>query len=172
MIGYRYCVVTSTAGLHVGITTSSIRVLSLTDAMPDDNNVRQLYSHLCRAFGLDDGFDPTDSSVWKSTVALLTEINHLLSTEYDVVRGYGNKNINYVRVPQTCSDDSFRNTKEWLDVAIRISGSKEGDTFNSAYRIANHLWRFYKDSVLAACETQRIAVICCYDEGSKNYRRG
>jgi len=73
-------------------------VLSLTDAMvPDDNDVRQLYPHLCRALGLDDGFDPTDSSVRKSTVALLTEINHLLSTEYElVVRGYGNKNINYV----------------------------------------------------------------------------
>ena len=83
-------------------------VLSLTDAMPDDNDVRQLYPHLCRALGLDDGFDPTDSSVRKSTVALLTEINHLLSTKYElVVRGYGNKNINYVRVPQTCSDDSL-----------------------------------------------------------------
>jgi hypothetical protein len=45
-----------------------------------------------------------------------------------------------------------------LNIAIRISGSKEGDTFNSAYRITNHLWCFYKDSVLAACETQRIAV--------------
>ena len=78
--------------------------------MPDDNDVRQLYPHLCRALGLDDGFDPTDSSVRKSTVALLTEINHLLSTEYElVVQGYGNKNINYVRVPQTFSDDSFRN---------------------------------------------------------------
>jgi hypothetical protein len=78
--------------------------------MPDDNDVRQLYPHLCRALGLDDRFDQTDSSVQKSTVALLTEINHLLSTEYElVVRGYGNKNINYVRVPQTFSDDSFRN---------------------------------------------------------------
>jgi hypothetical protein len=57
-------------------------VLSLTDAMPDDNDVRQLYPHLCRALGLDDGFDPIDSSVRKSTVALLTEINRLLSTEY------------------------------------------------------------------------------------------
>ena len=27
-----------------------------------------------------------------------------------------------------------------------------------AYCIANHLLHFYKDSVLAACETQRIAV--------------
>jgi len=70
-------------------------VLSLTDAMPDDNDVRQLYPHLCRALGLDDGFDPTDSSVRKSMVALLTEINRLLSTEYElVVRGYSNKNIN------------------------------------------------------------------------------
>jgi hypothetical protein len=48
--------------------------------------------------------------------------------------------------------------KEWLDIAIRISGSKEGDTYNLAYHIANHLWRFYKDSVLSACEAQRIAV--------------
>ena len=60
-------------------------VLSLTDAMPDDNDVRQLYPHLCHALGLDDGFDPTDSSVRKSTVALLTEINRLLSTEYELV---------------------------------------------------------------------------------------
>ena len=77
-------------------------VLLLTDAMPDDNDVRQLYPHLCCALGLDDGFDPTDSSVRKSTVAFLTEINSLLSTEYElVVRGFGNKNINYVRVPQS-----------------------------------------------------------------------
>ena len=113
----------------------------------------------CRALGLDDGFDPADQSVRKSIAALLTEINSLFSTEYElVVQGYGNKPINYVRVPKTSSDDSLRSTKEWLDIAIGISGSKEGDTFNSAYRIANHLLRFYKDSVLAACETQRIAV--------------
>jgi hypothetical protein len=45
-----------------------------------------------------------------------------------------------------------------LDVAIRVSGSKEGSTFNSAYRITNHLFCFYKDSVLAACKTQKVAV--------------
>ncbi len=73
-------------------------VLSLTDAMPYDNDVRQLYPHLCRALGLDDGFDPTDSSVRKSTVALLTKINHLLSTEYElVVQGYSNKNNPVIR---------------------------------------------------------------------------
>jgi hypothetical protein len=41
-------------------------------------------------------------------------------------------------------------------MAIQISGSKQNDTFNAAYRIANHLLRFYKDSVLAACETQKV----------------
>jgi hypothetical protein len=92
-------------------------------------------------------------------VALLTELNRLFIIEYElVIRGYGNKLIHYVRVPKTSSDDSFRSTKEWLDIAIRISGSKEGDTYNSAYHIANHLWQFYEDSALAACETQRIVV--------------
>ena len=67
-----------------------------------------------------------------------------------------NNKICYVRVPRTSSDSSFRNSKEWLDAAIRISGSKQNDTFNAAYRIANHLLRFYKDSVLAACETQKV----------------
>jgi hypothetical protein len=92
-------------------------------------------------------------------VALLTEVNHLVSTEYElVIQGYGITSIHYVRFPQSSSDDSFCHTKEWLDVAVNISGSKEGDTFNSAYHIPNHLLHFYKDSVLAACETQKIAV--------------
>jgi hypothetical protein len=91
-------------------------------------------------------------------VALLTELNCLVSTEYEfVIQGYRNKNILYVRVPQTSSDGSFRHTKEWLDIGLKISGSK-ADTFNSAYRIANHLLHFYKDSVFAACEMQKIAV--------------
>jgi hypothetical protein len=38
---------------------------------------------------------------------------------------------------------------------IRIEAN---DTFNAAYRIANHLLRFCKDSVLAACETQKVPV--------------
>jgi hypothetical protein len=128
--------------------------------VPDNNDTGQLYLHLCQSLGLDeDGFDPTNTSVCKSMVALLTELNHLFSTKYEiVVQGYGNKLIHYVRVLKTSSDDSFRSTKEWLDIAIRISGSKEGDTFNSAYRITNHLWCFYKDTVLAACEKQRIAM--------------
>ena len=67
-------------------------------------------------------------------------------------------------MPRTTSDHAFTNSKEWLDTAIKISGSikgdpKKDDTFGSAYRIANHLIKYYRDSFLAACETQRVPVI-------------
>jgi hypothetical protein len=54
-------------------------------------------------------------------------------------------------VPKTSSDQSFQNSKEWLDVAIKVAGTKHGGTYEAAYRISNHLLRFYRDSVLAAC---------------------
>jgi hypothetical protein len=86
-------------------------------------------------------------------------LNDLLSTEYRLdVSGISNHRISYVRVPRTKSDSSFRNSKEWLDTAIEISGSKDGGTFESAYRITNHIIRYYHDSFLAACETQRVPV--------------
>ncbi len=53
--------------------------------VPDDDNVSRLYPHLCRALGLDDGFDPTNPSVRKSLVALLTKLNRSFSTEYELV---------------------------------------------------------------------------------------
>jgi hypothetical protein len=62
-------------------------------------------------------------------------------------------------VPRTTSDHTFTNSKEWLNTTIKISGSKKGGTFESAYRIANHLIKYYKDSFLAACKTQRVPVI-------------
>ncbi len=52
-------------------------------------------------------------------------------------------------MPRTTSDHAFTNSKEWLDTTINISGSKKGGTFESAYRIANHLIKYYKDSFLA-----------------------
>ena len=52
----------------------------------------------------------------------------------------------YVRVPRTSSDRSFQNSKEWVDTAIQIAGSKHCGTYEAAYRIANHLLRFYRDS--------------------------
>jgi hypothetical protein len=92
------------------------------------------YPNLSRALGDDDGyFDPTDPSVDKLMQGLLKEINHLLTTEYELnLRGISNQHISYVRVPRTTSDNAFINSKEWLDTAIKISGLKQGGTFKSA----------------------------------------
>ncbi len=58
--------------------------VSLPEAPDDNEEVRQLYPHLCSALGLNDGFDPTSPSIQKSMVALLTEIHPLFSTEFDL----------------------------------------------------------------------------------------
>ncbi len=127
----------------------------------NDNDMSKLYPNLSHALGDDDGFfDPTDPLVDKSMRGLLKELNHLLSTKYELnLRGISNQHISYVRWPRRTSDHTFTNSKEWLNIAIKISGSKMGGTFESAYRIANHLIKYYKDSFLAAYETQRVPVI-------------
>jgi hypothetical protein len=61
-------------------------------------------------------------------------------------------------VPRSQRDRSFLNSKEWVDTAIQIAGSKRGGTFESAKRTTNHIIRYYRDSFLAACETQRVPV--------------
>jgi hypothetical protein len=115
----------------------------------------------CTPRGENNGFDLTNPSVLKSMQALLTELTHIFSTEYELkmkdIAKVGHE-ISYVRVPRTSSNRSFQNSKEWLDAAIQITGSKHKGTFKSAYRMANHLIRFYKDSVIAACETQQIPI--------------
>ena len=75
--------------------------------------------------------------------ALLAELIDLLSTNYELnVIDSSNNTLSFVRVPKTSSDRSFQNTKEWLDVAIKIAASKHKTTYEAAYRIANHLCRF------------------------------
>ena len=80
---------------------------------------------------------------------LLTELNNIR---------YVQQKISYVRVPWPNSDNSFLNSKEWIDTAIKISGSKHRGSFESAYIITNHLICFYKDSVLAAYKNQQLPV--------------
>jgi hypothetical protein len=118
------------------------------------------YPHLLRALGKEeDGFNPANPTIQKIMRGLLAELIDLLSKDYELnIIDSANNSVSYVRVPKTSSDRSFQNTKEWLDVAIKIAASKHKTTYEAAYRIANHLCRFYKDSVLAACETQKIAV--------------
>lgn len=127
---------------------------------PDNSFLTEKYPHLSHLFGQDDGgFNPNDVGTKRKMQSILDELVDLLSTEYELkVTSSNNVSLSFVRVPNTSSDRSFQNSKEWLDCAINISGSKQNDTFKSAYRIANHLARFYKDSVLAALETQQIPV--------------
>ncbi len=92
----------------------------------------------------------------------LAELIELLGKDYElnVIDSSNNPQpqLTYVRVPKTSSNWSFHNSKEWLDVAIKVAGTKHGGTFEAAYRISNHLLRFYRDSVMAACETQKLPV--------------
>ncbi len=60
---------------------------------------------------------------------------------------------------RTKSDNAFTNSKEWLDTTINVSGSPHWGTFESAYRITNHLIKIYKNSFIAACKTQGVPVI-------------
>jgi hypothetical protein len=142
---------------NVSSTTMSIKkrkydiITSSGDGDTSRPDMAKSYPHLSQALGGgDDGFDPVDPSVRRSMHSLLRELNDLLSTEYRLdVSGISNHRISYVRVPRTKSNSSFRNSKEWLDTAIEISGSKHGGTFESAYRITNQIIRYYHDSFLA-----------------------
>jgi len=137
-------------------TITPVRASSL-----NNNDMPKQYPNLSHALGDDDGFfDPTDPLVDKSMQGLLKELNHLLGTKYELnLRGISNQHISYVRVPRTTSDHTYTNSKEWLDTTIKISGSRKGGTFESAYCIVNHLIKYYKDSFLAACKTQQVPVI-------------
>ncbi len=64
----------------------------------------------------------------------------------------------FVRVPRSSSDKSFNNTKSWVDEALKYNGSTHGGTFESAFRVSNHLCRFYRDSFVAAMEKQEMPI--------------
>jgi hypothetical protein len=138
-------------------STTSITLLSLPPPAPA-NKKRKLnkgasndyvssnddYPQLSCALGKEDGFNPADPTIQKIMRALLAESIGLLSKDYELnLIDSANNSVSYVRVPKTSSNQSFQNTKEWLDVAIKIAGSKHGGTFKSAYHITNHLIRLY-----------------------------
>jgi CCR4-NOT transcriptional regulation complex NOT5 subunit len=118
------------------------------------------YSYLSCALGKkDDGFNQADPTIQKIMRGFLAEFIDLLSKDYELnIIDSANNSVSHVRVPKTSSDRSFQNSKAWLDVVIKVAGTKHGVTYEAAYRITNHLLCFYRDSVLAACETQRIPV--------------
>jgi hypothetical protein len=102
-----------------------------TEDKSHGHGMDKLYPNLLRALGGDNGFDPTDPSVRKAMGSLLSELNDLLSTTFqlDVTELLSNKKISYIRVPRTTSNRSFLNSKEWVDNTIQVSGSKHNGTF-------------------------------------------
>jgi hypothetical protein len=85
---------------------------------------------------------------------------HLLdaSREGLKVNGLGGHDIMFVRVPPSSSDKSFNNTKSWVDEALKYNGSTHGGTFESAFRVSNHLCRFYRDLFVATMEKQGMPI--------------
>ena len=73
-----------------------------------------------------------------------------------------------MRVPWMISDHSFCNLKEWVDTAIEIAGSKHSGTFKLAYRISNHIIKFYRNSFIAACENQDVPI--CKEMSSTQFQ--
>ena len=74
-----------------------------TITLEDEDNIAKSkmaksYPHLLQALGVgEDGFDPTSPSAQKSMRSLLSELNNLLSTTYQLdVNRLSNKRISYV----------------------------------------------------------------------------
>ncbi len=79
------------------------------------------------------------------------------SRQMNVTDYAGHKN-SFIWVPHSSSDRSFNNTKSWVDKALEISGSPHNGTFESAYRVANHLCRLYGDSDRQALKKQGMVI--------------
>ena len=106
-------------------------------------------------------FDSADHKTLNSVRSMLSEIVHLLDASRVglQVKDFGGHNIMFVRVvPRSSSDKSFNNTKSWVDEALKYNGSTHGRTFESAFRVSNHLCRFYRDSFVAAMEKQGMPI--------------
>ncbi len=90
--------------INASSTTTSNKKRKCNTIMPGgDNdmsksNMAKSYPHLLQALGVgEDRFDPTNPSVQKSMHSLLSELNNLLSTTYQLdVSGLSNKRISYI----------------------------------------------------------------------------
>ena len=67
------------------------------------------------------------------------------------MKDFGGHENYYLRIPRAKTERSFRQSKAWVDEAIKINGLNS-DTYTSATHISNHLIVYYQDSVLSALE--------------------
>ena len=74
---------------------SAVAITPVRASSLNNNDTSKLYPNLSHALGDDDGFfDPTDPLVDKSMRRLLKELNHLLSSKYELnLRGIFNQHI-------------------------------------------------------------------------------
>ncbi len=116
------------SGAAATTTTSPLSSLPPPVSGASNKNVvssRDDYPNASRALGQDDLFNLGDPPTLKRSWALLAELIDLLSDDYELnITDSANNSVTWVRVPKTSSDRSFPNSKEWLDIAIRVAGSK------------------------------------------------
>ena len=107
-----------------------------------------------------DGFDPYDESKQQLIRSMLTEIIHLLDSSRGglKVKAFGCHEVEFVRVPHSSTDKSFNNNKSWVDDALKVNGSTHGGTYESVFRVSNHLCQFNRDSFVAVIEKQGMAI--------------
>ena len=92
---------------------------------------------------------------------LLSEIIRLkgASRHMNVTDNAGHQN-SFIQAPRLSSDKLFKNTKSWVDKALEISGYPHNGTFESAFRIANHLCRFDGDLSLSLSFSWFVLIVC------------
>jgi hypothetical protein len=128
------------------------------DMKQNGGQEQMMYPLIRKIYG--DAFDPLSEKTKKMIEPLLLEIICLkgASRHMNVTDNAGHQN-SFIWVPRLSSDKSFNNTKSWVDKALEIIESPHNGTFESAFRVANHLCRFYGDFsmslswlVLAICK--------------------
>jgi hypothetical protein len=109
------------------------------------NAGQQLYPLLADIYG--DAFDPSNPESKKLIEPLISEIMRLMDALRHGINVivYAGHAISFLCMPQLSSDKLFNNSKSWVDKALQISGSPHKGTIESAFRVANHLCRFYGD---------------------------
>jgi hypothetical protein len=117
-----------------------------------------MYPILAGLYG--DEFDLFDQEMQWLIRCMLMEIIHLPDSLWGGLRvkDFGGHDVNFIQVPHSSSDKYFNNTKLWVDEALQINRSTHSGSFESAFRISNHLCRFYRDSFVAAMEKQGMAI--------------
>ncbi len=126
--------ITSSSSSSSPVSANTKRKLNEVTSKVDKSS-NDDYPHLLRALGKEEyGFNPRDPSIQKIMQGLLAELIDLLSKDYELnIIDSANNSVSYIHVPKTSSNGSFQNSKEWLDVAIKVAGTKHGGTYEAAH---------------------------------------